>query len=320
LQVKEPTTQITLNALDIVIDSVELNYECSKLKPEKIVYSAENETATLEFAQEIPAETQGVLHMSFTGELNDKMKGFYRSKYFGPNGEERYAGVTQFEATDARRCFPCWDEPAIKATFDITLVVPKDRVALSNMPVIKEDSLPDGLRRVRFDRTPIMSTYLVAVVVGEYDYVEGKSDDGVLVRVFTPVGKREQGTFALEVATKVLPYYKDYFNIAYPLPKMDLIAISDFSAGAMENWGLVTYRETFVLVDPKNTSLMRKQSIALTVGHEIAHQWFGEYYILHPVKRNRRIRPHSPWNLRFSSRFCSLKYLQILSDSQIQVV
>ncbi|XP_017028738.1 puromycin-sensitive aminopeptidase isoform X2 [Drosophila kikkawai] len=275
VQVKEPTSQITLNALDITIDSVELDYECTKLKPEKIVYSVENETATLEFGKEIPNDTAGVLRMSFTGELNDKMKGFYRSKYFGPNGEERYAGVTQFEATDARRCFPCWDEPAIKATFDITLVVPKDRVALSNMPVMKEDALPDGLRRVRFDRTPIMSTYLVAVVVGEYDYVEGKSDDGVIVRVFTPVGKREQGTFALEVATKVLPYYKDYFNIAYPLPKMDLIAISDFSAGAMENWGLVTYRETFVLVDPKNTSLMRKQSIALTVGHEIAHQWFG---------------------------------------------
>ncbi|KAH8379355.1 hypothetical protein KR009_004350 [Drosophila setifemur] len=275
INVKEPTNQITLNALDITIDSAELHFECSKLKPEKIVYSVENETATLEFTQEIPAETAGVLHMSFTGELNDKMKGFYRSKYFTSNGEERYAGVTQFEATDARRCFPCWDEPAIKATFDITLVVPKDRVALSNMPVLKEDPLPDGLRRVRFDRTPVMSTYLVAVVVGEYDYVEAKSDDGVLVRVFTPVGKREQGAFALEVATKVLPYYKDYFNIAYPLPKMDLIAISDFSAGAMENWGLVTYRETFVLVDPKNTSLMRKQSIALTVGHEIAHQWFG---------------------------------------------
>ncbi|KAH8252193.1 hypothetical protein KR026_011809 [Drosophila bipectinata] len=275
VHVKEPTSQITLNALDITIDSAELQFECSKVKPEKIVYSVENETATLQFTKEIPAETAGVLYMTFTGELNDKMKGFYRSKYFTATGEERYAGVTQFEATDARRCFPCWDEPAIKATFDITLEVPKDRVALSNMPVLKEDPLPNGLRRVRFDRTPVMSTYLVAVVVGEYDYVEGKSDDGVLVRVFTPVGKREQGTFALEVATKVLPYYKDYFNIAYPLPKMDLIAISDFSAGAMENWGLVTYRETFVLVDPKNTSLMRKQSIALTVGHEIAHQWFG---------------------------------------------
>ncbi|EDW72803.2 uncharacterized protein Dwil_GK16986 [Drosophila willistoni] len=275
IQVKEPTVSITLNALDIKIDESELHYDCTTVKPQRIIYSTENETATLEFENELPANISGVLHMSFTGELNDKMKGFYRSKYFTASGEERYAGVTQFEATDARRCFPCWDEPAIKATFDITLVVPKDRVALSNMPVKKEDALPGELRRVRFDRTPIMSTYLVAVVVGEYDFVEGKSDDGVIVRVFTPVGKREQGQFALDVATKVLPYYKSYFNIAYPLPKMDLIAISDFSAGAMENWGLVTYRETFVLVDPKNTSLMRKQSIALTVGHEIAHQWFG---------------------------------------------
>ncbi|ALC43653.1 Psa [Drosophila busckii] len=274
ITVNEPSTRIILNALDITIDSAEFQYDCEKLKPNSISYSKDNETATLEFIEEIPP-CAGVLYMTFTGELNDKMKGFYRSKYFTAAGEERYAGVTQFEATDARRCFPCWDEPAIKATFDITLVVPKDRVALSNMPVMKEDELPGDMRRVRFDRTPIMSTYLVAVVVGEYDYVEGKSTDGVIVRVFTPVGKKEQGQFALEVATKVLPYYKSYFNIAYPLPKMDLIAISDFSAGAMENWGLVTYRETFVLVDPKNTSLMRKQSIALTVGHEIAHQWFG---------------------------------------------
>lgn len=134
----------------------------------------------------------------------------------------------------------------------------------------------DGEFRVlKFDKTPIMSTYLVAVVVGEYDFVEGKSSDGVLVRVYTPKGKKEQGQFALEVATKVLPYYNKYFNIAYPLPKMDLIAIADFSAGAMENWGLVTYRETCLLVDPQNTSTVRKQWIALIVGHELAHQWFG---------------------------------------------
>lgn len=121
------------------------------------------------------------------------------------------------------------DEPAIKATFDIILVVPKDRVALSNMPVVSEQSVDDNFRSVRFDTTPIMSTYLVAAVVGEYDYVEAKSKDGVLVRVYTPVGKKDQGLFALDVATKVLPYYKEYFNIAYPLPKMDLIAIGDFS-------------------------------------------------------------------------------------------
>ncbi|KAM7358359.1 puromycin-sensitive aminopeptidase [Cochliomyia hominivorax] len=275
LKITEPTTTITLNALDISIKTSEFEVNGEVLKPLKVSYSTENETATLSFEKELPVGVVGNLNMTFTGELNDKMKGFYRSKYFTQNGEERYAGVTQFEATDARRCFPCWDEPAIKSTFDVALVVPEDRVALSNMPVKTEKSLEGGLRRITFDRTPIMSTYLVAVVVGEYDYVEGKSEDGVLVRVYTPVGKKEQGLFALEVATKVLPYYKSYFNIAYPLPKMDLIAISDFSAGAMENWGLVTYRETFVLVDPKNTSLMRKQSIALTVGHEIAHQWFG---------------------------------------------
>lgn len=143
------------------------------------------------------------------------------------------------------------------------------------MPVVSEQNVENDLRSIRFDTTPVMSTYLVAAVVGEYDYVEAKSKDGVLVRVYTPVGKKNQGLFALDVAIKVLPYYKEYFNIAYPLPKMDLIAIGDFSAGAMENWGLVTYRESFVLVDPENTSLIRKQSIALTVGHEIAHQWFG---------------------------------------------
>jgi len=120
-----------------------------------------------------------------------------------------------------------------------------------------------------------MSTYLVAVVVGEFDYIEDMSSDGVLVRVYVPKSKKEQGQFALEVATKVLPYYKTYFGIAYPLPKIDLIAIADFSSGAMENWGLVTYRETCLLVDPQNTSAVRKQWIALIVAHELAHQWFG---------------------------------------------
>ncbi|XP_052892551.1 puromycin-sensitive aminopeptidase isoform X2 [Anopheles moucheti] len=276
LKVLSATDRITLNALDLKISTANVSFNEQNLTAQDIQFNADQETACFVFGTEIPAGT-AKLAVEFSGELNDKMKGFYRSKYFSPTGEERYAGVTQFEATDARRCFPCWDEPAIKATFDISLLVPRNLVALSNMPVVREQPSgeTDDSVLVTFDRTPIMSTYLVAVVVGEYDYVEDKSADGVLVRVYTPVGKREQGRFALDVATKVLPYYKDYFNIAYPLPKMDLIAISDFSAGAMENWGLITYRETFVLVDPENTSLIRKQSIALTVGHEIAHQWFG---------------------------------------------
>lgn len=188
------------------------------------------------------------LKIDFRGILNDKLKGLYKSKYVNTKGEEQYAAVTQFESTDARRCFPCWDEPALKATFDINLIVPPNLEALSNMPV-KSTSNTDDLIKYEFERTPIMSTYLVAIVVGEYDYVEDKSSDGVLVRVYTPRGKKEQGIFALEVATKVLPYYKSYFNIAYPLPKIDLIAIADFSAGAMENWGLVTYRYVHSIIN-----------------------------------------------------------------------
>lgn len=277
IQIKEATDRITLNALDLQILKAGITYRNDSTvwhyKASDTQFCADQETVCFVFPVTIPAGS-ATLEVEFLGELNDKMKGFYRSKYFTTAGKKRFAGVTQFEATDARRCFPCWDEPAIKATFDITLIVPKDRVALSNMPLIDEKE-KDKLRVLKFDRTPIMSTYLVAVVVGEFDYVEGKSKDGVLVRVYTPLGKNEQGKFALDVAIDVLHYYNAYFSIEYPLPKMDLVAISDFSAGAMENWGLITYRETFLLVDSENTSLIRKQQIALTVAHEIAHQWFG---------------------------------------------
>ncbi|GJQ68392.1 Psa [Trypoxylus dichotomus] len=273
IEVVQPTDKIVLNALDLVIKKTTVENQSTSLTPININVSNEDETAEFIFEKQIEA---GLYEMdiTFDGEINDKMKGLYRSKYVNERGEDQYAAVTQFESTDARRCFPCWDEPALKATFDISLIVPPKLEALSNMPVKKTTNMED-IVCYEFETTPIMSTYLVAVVVGEYDYVEEHSADGVLVRVYTPRGKKEQGLFALEVATKVLPYYKEYFNIAYPLPKIDLIAIADFSAGAMENWGLVTYRETCLLVDPQNTSAVRKQWIALVVGHELAHQWFG---------------------------------------------
>ncbi|KAG9511390.1 Puromycin-sensitive aminopeptidase, partial [Fragariocoptes setiger] len=239
----------------------------------EVILGSKTETAVLVFEKPIKAAS-GSLNISFTGTLNDKMRGFYRSKYTAANGQERYAAVTQFEATDARRAFPCWDEPAIKARFDVTLVVDDDRTALSNMNVVEETKNSNGKRVVKFATSPIMSTYLVACVVGEFDYVEGKCGDRP-VRVYTPIGKKGRGEYALEVAVKSLPYYEDYFGIEYPLPKMDLIAIPDFAAGAMENWGLVTYRETCLLVDPSQTSTDRKQYIALVVAHELAHQWFG---------------------------------------------
>ncbi|XP_042203152.1 puromycin-sensitive aminopeptidase-like [Homarus americanus] len=277
IEVKEATKQIKFNTLDLTLRDIKVKLSSGEdLVPASTEISTTNEMVTLTFEETLPIGS-AKLSVAFDGELNDKMKGMYRSRYTSASGEERYSAVTQFEATDARRCFPCWDEPALKATFDITLVVPCDRVPLSNMPEISRtpyESDPN-LHVVKFATTPLMSTYLVAVVVGEYDYVEDTSSDGIKVRVYTPMGKQEQGKFALEVATKVLPYYKEYFNIAYPLPKMDLIAIADFSVGAMENWGLVTYRETCLLVDPHNTSASQRQWIALVVGHELAHQWFG---------------------------------------------
>ncbi|XP_071496588.1 puromycin-sensitive aminopeptidase-like [Diadema antillarum] len=266
VQVKSAVDEIVLNCVDIVISKATFAAEDKEIGSSDISYSKDNESATITFPSSL-AVGSGSLALVFTGELNDKMKGFYRSKYTTPGGEERYCAVTQFEATDARRAFPCWDEPAIKATFDITLIAPKDKVVLSNMNATSEEVSPDdpSLKVVTFGTTPVMSTYLVAFVVGEFDFVEGKSADGVVVKVYTPLGKKEQGDFALEVAVKTLPFYKDYFNIAYPLPKIDLIAIPDFAAGAMENWGLVTYRETALLVDPKNSSAKAKQWVAIVV-------------------------------------------------------
>ncbi|CAK8674637.1 unnamed protein product [Clavelina lepadiformis] len=277
VKVNKVTNSIVLNCAEIEVASVTFSNSSGKtLDSSSISYIAEEEKVVIAFPEELPTGN-GTMNMEFKGELNDKMKGFYRSKYVAGNGEERYAAVTQFESTDARRCFPCWDEPALKATFDATLVVPKDLVTLSNMNVIQEDTFSDdaSLKVVKYAQTPIMSTYLLAFVVGEFDFLEDHCSNGVKIRVYTPVGKSNQGQFALEVAKKALPFYTDYFGIPYPLAKMDLIAIADFTAGAMENWGLVTYRETALLIDDKSSSAHTRQWVALVVSHELAHQWFG---------------------------------------------
>ena len=277
-QSSEPAESIVLNAHELVIHGGSIQENDSN--PLSVVtYSESTETVTLEFRDKIAPK--GTLMLNFTGTLNDKMKGFYRTT-FKIGGQVVHAATTQFEATDARRCFPCWDEPAVKATFIVTLKIKKfieaggkkyERMALSNMP--EESRSDDDVNlEVKFVKSPIMSTYLLAFIIGPFEMIEG-SDKGRRIRVFTTPGKKEQGRFALEVACKALPFYEDYFQIKYPLPKMDLVAIPDFASGAMENWGLVTYRETCLLVDPKNTSTNTRQWIAIVVAHELAHQWFG---------------------------------------------
>jgi len=273
IEIEKSTPRIVLHAAELDLQWAELRQNNEVLSPQKIQLDEKEETATLEFGRPL-LPGPAVLAIRFAGKLNDQMRGFYLSEYLR-DGEKRVMAVTQFEATDARRAFPCWDEPACKAIFDVTLTVPEDRVAISNMPVAEGRSDGAGRRVVRFGESPVMSTYLLAFIVGEFDFVEERTPEGVLVRVYTPVGKKEQGHFALEVACRTLSFFHEYFAIAYPLPKMDLIAIADFAAGAMENWGAVTYRETAILVDPEQSSQATRQRVAVVVAHELAHQWFG---------------------------------------------
>jgi len=233
-------------------------------------------TVTFVFPESIPASSEITLTINYIGFLNNQMAGFYRSSYTDINGNTKIMASTQFESLDARRAFPCWDEPARKAIFGITLVVPSELTAFSNMPEKCCKTLPDGKKKeITYLDTPIMSTYLVAFCVGEFDSVQVESDNGVLIRVYTPPGKSESGLFALHCAKEALDLYDEFFGIPYPLPKLDMVAIPEFAMGAMENWGLVTYREVELLIDPTKASNSQKQRVCTVVTHELAHQWFG---------------------------------------------
>ncbi|GJQ12636.1 hypothetical protein GpartN1_g4427.t1 [Galdieria partita] len=274
LEIISPTNCVTLHALDLEMKEAVVELKDSKLiKAQNISYDNEQQTATITFPETL--SQQVVIHLEYTGTLNDQMVGFYRSSYKGPDGETRYMATTQFEPTDARRAFPCWDEPAIKAVFEITLIIPPDRDCLSNMNPVSEHINESGKKVVQFQKTPVMSTYLLAFIVGEFDFIEDKTTQGIVVRVYTLKGSSELGRFALQVAVKTLTFFAEFFDIAYPLPKMDLVAIPDFAAGAMENWGCVTFRETALLIDPANSSTVARSRVAEVVAHELAHQWFG---------------------------------------------
>jgi aminopeptidase N len=266
---------ITFHSMELVIDftQVQLERNGATVTATSHKINSDDEMTSVTFPG-APFAVGEILKLTvpFNNKLNDEMAGFYRSKYT-VNGEERWIATTQFEPVDARRAFPCWDEPALKATFEITLTVPANLVALSNMPVADETKEGD-LKTVHFQVTPKVSSYLVAFVIGEFDYVEGKTKHGVPMRVYTPLGQAAKGEFALDVGIKVLDFFTDYFNIPYPLPKLDHVAIPDFSAGAMENWGLVTYREAALLCDA-TSNVAYKNRVAYVVAHEEAHQWFG---------------------------------------------
>jgi aminopeptidase 2 len=207
------------------------------------------------------------------------MSGFYRSSFKDSKGETKYLATTQMEPTDARRAFPCFDEPALKSKFTVTLIADKHLTCLGNMDIVSEKDVDGkygkGKKSVTFRETPLMSSYLLAFVVGELNFIQTNAFR-LPVRVYAPVGQDiEHGRFSLELAAKTLEFYEKAFGAPYPLPKMDMIAIPDFSAGAMENWGLVTYRVVDLLLDEATSSATKKERVAEVVQHELAHQWFG---------------------------------------------
>jgi aminopeptidase N len=269
IHILKPTSEITLNAADIDFHEVTITtkggMQTAKVTPEK-----EKEMAVLAVDKPLAAGP-ATIHITYSGILNDEMRGLY----IGKDGEGRKYAATQFESTDARRAFPSFDEPAYKATFDITAVADKGLVAISNSKIISDTPGPADKHTVRFATSAKMSSYLAALVVGNFEYIEGEAD-GIPIRVYSTPGKKEMNHFALEAAEHVLSYYDKYFSIKYPYGKLDLIGIPDFSAGAMENAGCITFREVLLQVDDQHGSAGLKKTIASVIAHEMAHQWFGD--------------------------------------------
>jgi puromycin-sensitive aminopeptidase len=275
LNVTEPIAEVVCNAVELeivkawVVDANGTRIDATAtLDPER-------ERVSFALERTLWAGS-AVLHVQFHGVLNDKLVGFYASTYEAADGTTKVIATTQMEATDARRAFPCWDEPDCKAVFAITLLVDAGLLAVSNMHEIATTTLSSGKRSIRFADTPIMSTYLVAMVVGELEATEPVDVGGIALRVIARPGMLAQAPFALEVGAFALKYFQDWYGIDYPGTKLDLIATPDFAFGAMENLGAVTFRETLLLIDETKASRGDLERAADVISHEIAHMWFGD--------------------------------------------
>jgi aminopeptidase N len=272
LAVREATDSIVLNSADIVIDHASLSGTAAA---PTITYDTKVQTAAFGFPAKL-APGDYTLSLEYHGLIYQQASGLFALDYDAAGGRKR-ALFTQFEATDARRFVPCWDEPAIKATFGLTVTVPADLMAISNMPIASSDPLPGGLATVHFAQTPKMSPYLLFFGLGDLERVH-RMVDGVDVGVIVKRGETASCAYALDTACKILPFYNDYFGTPYPLPKLDLIAGPGSSQffSAMENWGAIFYFERALLFDPKISSETDRRRIHVVIAHEMSHQWFGD--------------------------------------------
>ena len=281
LDVAQDSAEISLNTFELDIHSTTI-YGPSSLIIENssLSYNEDAQTTTIKLGKTFSKGQKMQLKQTFTGQLNDQMAGFYRASTEDKEGKQKFLAVTQFEPTDARRAFPCFDEPALKAEYTVTLIADKHMTCLSNMDVASEtevDSKVTGGKRkaVKFNKSPVMSSYLLAFIIGELKSISTDKFRLPIKVWMTPEQNVEDGRFPLEVAAKTLAFYEKAFDSDYPLPKMDMVAVPDFSAGAMENWGLITYRVVDLLFDQKTAGAATKERIAEIVQHELAHQWFG---------------------------------------------
>lgn len=276
----DPTSQtiwIHSKNLEIGTVSIQLSQFAMPIPVSEIIEVPEKSCIGLTFDAQSVRLAKGMrawLQISFAAKLSQNLEGFFSNPFKDIDGNIRNGAATMFAATEARSCFPCFDEPHLKAVFAIEVTVAKELMVISNMPIMDSEPVGSDKRRDTFEWTKEMSTYLVCIVIGQYDYVQTKANNRTLVRVFTPYGQREQGRFSLQVAKKCLEFFNVYFAKRYSLPKLDLLALRYLSVGAMENWGLITCRENAIIV-PENATPSTLQRVAMLIAHEISHQWFG---------------------------------------------
>ncbi|MDP6667827.1 MAG: M1 family metallopeptidase, partial [Dehalococcoidia bacterium] len=276
VEIGQATGQVQLNSADLqiaaawVTDAVGVKTDATGIE-----HDEDMERATLGFDSELPAGPY-TIGADFTGILNDQLHGFYRSTFTDDDGVEHTIATTQFESTHARRAFPCFDEPAFKASFGVTLIVPEGEFAVSNGPTISESELGDGRKKILFEDTMVMSTYLVAFIVGPFEATDPVDVGGVPLRIIHPIGKGHLTDYGLESGAFALKFFSDYYGIPYPGQKLDMVAVPDFAFGAMENLGCITYREVLLLVDKSRSTEPELLRVADVIAHEIAHMWFGD--------------------------------------------
>merc|ERR1719431_1916989 len=275
-------SNVTLHVADMKVENktvVVMEKGGNNLHVDGINYDKDREFLIARLGQNLEVGKIYIIKIHYTAYLKDNLKGFYRSVYKDPKtGKDEYIAVTQFQATDARRAYPSFDEPGIKAKYEVSLGRKKDMSSISNMPIVREGVEMVGSDEYVWDHyqeSVKMSSYLVAFVVSKFEYRETTRENGVRFRIWSVPHSLDQTEYARDIGPKILEFFEGYFNVKFPLPKQDMIAIPDFGAGAMENWGLITYRETALLFKEGVSAASNKQRIAIVVSHELAHQWFG---------------------------------------------